>query len=71
MSLWDATGMLINLEESFKSVSTDFKQESLKEVLPLPAFWITKLFSFFYLHSDSNSSLLKLKDGELSLLKSE
>ena len=30
--------MFLNLEESFKSVSTDFKQESLKEVLPLPAF---------------------------------
>ena len=29
--------------------------------LPLSAFWITMLFSFFNLHSDSNSSLFKLK----------
>ena len=40
-------------------------------VLPLSAFWITRLFSFFNLHSDSNSFLIKLKGGELSLLKTE
>ena len=40
-------------------------------VLPLSAFWITRLFWFFNLLNDSYSFLLKLKGGELSLLKVE
>ena len=59
---------------TFKSVSTDFKQESLLRIiiqLHLPAFWITRLFLFFNLHNDSNPSLFKLKDWDVSLLRTE
>lgn len=59
---------------TFKSVSTDFKQESLLRIiipLHLPAFWITRSFLFFNLHNDSNPSLFKLKDWDVSLLRTE
>ena len=65
-------GMFLNLGESFKNFSSYYYQESLSRmtaVLPLSAFWMTSLYPFFNFHNDSNSSLLKVKGGELSLLK--